>query len=173
MKKFIQYFFLFTLMLVLQTSFLPVLFSHNPAPQLILLSAVALSLVAGFHKALLPIIAAGLAYDIAFSPVPGLNTAIFVFAAYLAGFLSRRFLVENKTGGLLSMASMAVLAIAFNRFYILLADKFFLEDKGQLFFSAAFFRGLPSEIIASLAVFFALVLIFQKIEKIPLIVPMK
>lgn len=173
MEKFLKYLFAFSCIFIVQTACLPVFFSPKPAPQLILLASIALSLILGFQKSMPIIIAAGLFYDIIFGPQLGVNTIMFAVAAYSASFISRRFLVENKTGGTLTMVSIIILTLAANRLYFYLYSNYILFQNRQNFELGVVFGGIIMEVFVSIIMFFMLVMVFQKIEKAPLILPRK
>jgi cell shape-determining protein MreD len=104
---FIQSLFLF-LVVIFQISFLNIVFSHIFLNALLAV-AIALTLTRGFFVAWPWVICLGIIFDIFSANVVGVTPIVLIVFSYGISFLSRRFLLENKTSGILiAMLFMAI-----------------------------------------------------------------
>ena len=92
------------LAILIQISFLPVLFSTNEVPNIILLLIISWTVIMGFDNILIWVIITGIMADLIFFRSVGTSVIFFVVIAYSISFVSRRFLIENKNSGFLIIA---------------------------------------------------------------------
>jgi rod shape-determining protein MreD len=87
------------LAVIFQISVFPNFFPSGTSPEIILILVIFWSTRDGFKKNWKKAIAAGLILDLFYFQPVGTNVITLVLAAYAAGFISRRFLILQKTSG--------------------------------------------------------------------------
>jgi rod shape-determining protein MreD len=99
------------LIAIVQLSMFPVFFQDWTAPSLILILVVFFASRRGLDRGIILAIASGFILDtLSFWPI-GTNILILVVAAYLAGSMSKRFLVNEGSASYFLIAGVLVLAI--------------------------------------------------------------
>lgn len=143
MKVFFLRFGSIMLILLLQFSFLDIVFPQLQAPLLLLVSIVAWTLVRGFPESLLMTVPLGLLFDSVSFGMVGSFSLYAVILSYATSFLSRRLLIEHRG---LSLTLYALFASAGALGYRLFT--FFFSQGGAQGFADGLFRmlaALPSE----------------------------
>jgi rod shape-determining protein MreD len=112
-------------LLIIQASLIPGIFSMRPLPQLILVFIIAWTILVGFREVLPWTILMGFLYDILFYNRVGIEVIFLVLIIYFVSFFSRRFLVENKSWGIFIMMLFVVAATFMHRLF-----SFFLHKIG-------------------------------------------
>lgn len=170
-KKNLVYLFVILAALLIQSSVFPAIFSFRPLPQILLMIVIAGTVISGFKKFLVWSIVAGALFDLFFYNRLGTEVIFFAAVTYFVSFFSRRFLVENESGGMLAMAAFVILATFFNRIFVLLSDflNFGPEAKSASNFILLSNSGI--EIICNLIIFFISFRILTRIEKMPRLSP--
>lgn len=87
--------------ILLQTSFLVVLFPEYAIPNLVITVAIAWTINASFEVIWPWVVFLGLGMDLFTFSVVGKNVIFLILVAYVVSFLSRRFLVETRISGFL------------------------------------------------------------------------
>lgn len=162
MKKSILILIAVLILVIFQTSFLAPWFSGYFSPDLLLASLMAATVIFGFNQVWSTVIAAGMIMDLFSYSRLGSHVVIFILAAYLISFVSRRFSVSDKGLGI---------AVAF--FWITLATwlenwgMLFLENWGnqKIFFSLSLAESFGLSALANIALFFATHSLLKKIKK--------
>jgi rod shape-determining protein MreD len=100
MKKKISYLLLLFLIIILQTSFLPLVMPLHVMPDAVLMLILVGAIFDGFQAFFWWAIVAGVIYDLVTYNVVGLHSIIFLLVVYFVSFFSRRFSVELRGVGL-------------------------------------------------------------------------
>jgi rod shape-determining protein MreD len=116
------------LAILIQISFLPVLFSANEVPNIILLLVISWAVIMGFDNILIWAIIIGVAADLIFFRAVGTSVIFFIVIAYSISFVSRRFLVENKNLGFLIIAFFIVFSTIFYGFLNIFINSRLIEN---------------------------------------------
>ena len=149
-------FFLIIILAVIQISLLPNFFYRNISPDVLLIAAVVWSAKNSFEKTWLLSIFSGLVLDFLSLTAVGANALTFLTAAFVAGFLARRFLTDQRALNFLLTAGLVVLGTLTS--YFILAATLLLPNyfHGQMpLFSAGgfFFKNLALKISFNLILF--------------------
>lgn len=130
MRKFLIYFPIIFLAIVLQSTFVPVVFENPWLPDIVLMMVLVWALIDGFEGFLPWAVFIGILYDLSLSVPVGTSAIVFSLVAYGVGFFSRRISVEMRgVGFLLSLffilSSTVGAKIIISFFWI---KEFFLRD---------------------------------------------
>lgn len=121
-KKNLIYAAAICLALVIQVSVLPAFFPARSVPQIMLMLAVAGTVIFGFSRMLPWIMLSGLLLDFISYANIGTSVILFVFVSYVVSFYSRRFLVESKVWGILIMIFFAAGATIIHCLFVFIVD---------------------------------------------------
>lgn len=157
MKNNFFIFFLIVAGIILQTSGFPVLFSHGYMPSIVLVGVVAVTIAWGFRNALLWVIVAGIMFDLATYGTVGKQVIALAVVAYFVSFFSKRFLVENRGLGIVTIIFLVLLSTLFFKILI-----FAIAGDGKLISSSLFFFSASKEAFFNLLMFF---IIFHFLKK--------
>lgn len=151
------------LAIIFQTVFIPALGSGNSMPNIVLALVMAWTMIAGFEQTWPWVVSAGLAYDLFSFSRLGSHSAMFIIAAYLVSFLSRRFFVEHRGwGALVSGACVALATVGYRALWLALE---WLSAQPALSRVAQDAGALGMEISVNLALFFLLVVFLGRFER--------
>ena len=121
MKKKFVYLFILIVVIIIQTSIIPVVSSFNTAGDIVLMTVLAWSVLDGFSAFIGWAIVAGMLYDLAaYSPI-GEHAIIFLAVVYFVSFFSRRLSLEFKGIGWLLFFMFIIVATFLSRSIIALA----------------------------------------------------
>jgi hypothetical protein len=127
MKIYFYYFLLFVVLLILQFSFLNVLFPFVGAPLCIIAAGVIWTIRLGFRKALWLLVPLLLLYDVLGAGRIEVYSLYILFFSYAMSFLSRRVLLENTLVSTFFYSFLIFLGVEFAFFLSLyFTDKTFL-----------------------------------------------
>lgn len=118
--KFLAYTALIFACIIAQKSLIPIMFFGRRLPDIVLMLVLALAVIDGFDDFLPWAIGAGLAYDVAVGPVIGLHALIFVVVVYSVSFFSRRFLVDMRSMGVMTLLVFIILATLVSHLFVAL-----------------------------------------------------
>jgi rod shape-determining protein MreD len=149
MKNNFLIFFLIVAGIIAQTSFFPVLFFHGYVPNIILVGVIAVTIAWGFRNALLWIIVTGIMFDLATYGTVGKQVIALVVIAYFISFFSKRFLVENRGLGIVTIIFLVLLSTLFFKILI-----FSFAGDGWLISTPLFFLSFGKEAFFNLFIFF-------------------
>jgi rod shape-determining protein MreD len=149
--------FLIVLGIILQVSGFPVLFSHGYFPSIVLVGVIAATIIWGFKQTLLWIIVAGIIFDLATFGIVGKQVIVLVAVAYFVSFFSKRFLVENRGLGIITIIFLVLLATLIFKILI-----FLFAGDGRLISTPLFFLSFGKEAFFNLLMFF---IIFHFLKK--------
>lgn len=108
---------------LIQTSFIAVIFPPHTYPNLILVTIIAWTITAGFEKIWLWVIGLGVFWDLISFSILGENVISFILVAYIVSFLSRRLILERRSSGFL----IAILLVVVSTFFYNIFNIIFLE----------------------------------------------
>jgi rod shape-determining protein MreD len=141
MLKKISIFILFFFLVITQTSFLPLFFTSQRIPDIVLIVLIFLTVRRGFGEVWKMAILAGILMDIfSFSSV-GMDVISFLLAVLISSFLARRFLVAYSNWKFVSLIFFVIVATVINDFTIAILMKAFLNVKDILGLGT-FFSGI-------------------------------
>lgn len=165
MKKKFVYITILLLIIILQTSMLPVIVSNEVVPNMLLMAILAWSVLDGFSAFLGWAIFAGILYDLAaYSPI-GVSVLIFVLAVYFVSFFSRRLTVELKGMGILFFVMFVIVATIISRFILALSISWELKTLHDYWKIFGSFGSISVAIICNEILFFVLFIVIRKIKK--------
>lgn len=101
------------LAVLIQTSFLAVVFPQYAVPSVILALVISWTIISGFQQILFWVILLGFFLDIFSFQAVGTNIIILAIISYFISFFSRRFLVEHKGWGALTVVFLVAISTAF------------------------------------------------------------
>lgn len=164
MQKKIVYFSLFSLVAILQLTFLPLLARENITADLVLMTILAWAVADGFAAFLNWAIVLGLIYDlITFSPL-GEHALIFLCVVYFVSFFSRRFTMEFRGIGLILFLGFVVFATLVSHVIIALVLAFKLNTIHSFWRSFGGFWSLSKQLFWNV-IFFLSAFVFIKRTK--------
>jgi rod shape-determining protein MreD len=163
MKKKLLIFSIVFLAVILQISVFPVFFSKDNVPDLALIALVSATAVFGFQQTLIWAIISGLVLDIfSFSRI-GANIFAFVIFSYAISFFSRRLILGEKSGGILTGAVFISLMTFFYKLWSVLNELGFnYQEIWKM--RMGFFDGIGWKIIFNLILFFLSILFLKRIR---------
>ena len=149
---------------VLQTSFLPIIFPGHVWGDIVLMLILAGSVVDGFMAFLWWAVFAGIIYDLATYTVVGMHALIFLLVVYFVSFFSRRFSVELRGIGIAFFLAFVLAATIISRFVM----NFFIF-MGQEKFNGHFnlfspVGPLSLEIFFNIILFFTCFIVFKRVK---------
>lgn len=154
MKKKLIYIFILLLSMLVQVSFLPVIFEKNVVGDNVLMLILAWSILDGFGPFLAWSIFAGILYDLVSFSTIGTHALIFLLVVYFVSFFSRRFSVEVRGSGVILLFIFVVVAALLS--HAIVASAFALQMKSMVGYWKIF--GSPGVILLQIIcdlVFFA------------------
>jgi len=164
MSKQIVIFFIIFIAVLLQISFFPNIVAQGASPNLILVIIIFWATRLSFDKIWPWAALAGLMSDLAYFWPVGISIASFVFIAYGANYLARRFLVAQNPSRFFILAGILILGSVFNDFLTSMLLKIFSHEAVNfkiLFFNAKF--GI--KILYDLLLFAIIYIPFLRLEK--------
>lgn len=168
MKNFFLRIFIIFFVILIQISFLDLVFLKNNFINLSILTLISWIIIADFEKIWLWIVMLGFFNDIFLAEKIGYNIIFFIVLAYLVSFVSKRFMIERKLSGFL-LVVLFILAGNFlgNIFNTLFASPEFLKE--DLFYSAKNYVSdwknfIGTSMISGICFYFIYIII-NKVEK--------
>jgi rod shape-determining protein MreD len=165
LKKRLIYFAVVLLALIIQVSVLPVFFSYQNIPQIMLMLVIAGTIIFGFHRVLPWVIFGGILLDLISYQRVGLSVILFVLVSYFVSFISRRFLVENKNWGFLIMIFFIAVATAFGRIYLFVINFMGNNWKSVVENYSKFLGAIFIVTVYNAIIFFILFMLIKKKEE--------
>ncbi len=101
------------LAVLIQVSFLAVVFPQHKVPSIILALVVSWTIISGFQKIFPWVILLGFFLDIASFQIVGINIILLVMISYFVSFFSRRFLLEHRVWGTLVIIFFIIVSTFF------------------------------------------------------------
>ncbi len=152
------------LAVIFQMSFFPLFFSIENIPDFISISLVSLVVIFGFQNVWVWGIIAGLVMDIFSFEKIGISIISLIVSCYIASFFSRRVLLGEKLGGILTGILLVLVITFFNNSWLILADiGFWFQEIWRV--RIFFFDGILWKFIFNLILFLILLLILKKLYK--------
>lgn len=162
MKRFFLFWAIILLLAVFQTSLLAPWFADYLYPDLILIFVILTVINFGFQGTWGWVIAAGFVMDIlAYSRV-GTHVIIFVLAAYVVSFISRRFSVVDKGLGIIFIILLMPVITTLDFFGVPILQNVSLENK---IFTLNSFYSIGITTLENILLFFAFYPLFLKFKK--------
>jgi rod shape-determining protein MreD len=161
---------LFLILIILaaaQISFFPHFFYRNISPDILLLVIVIWSARNGFEKIWIWAIISGLVLDALLLDAPGANALSFLLAAYLSGFLVRRYLTSQRTPAFFMALGLSVFGVIIN--YLILSllivlPAYFFKSSSFQIEPGFFFGNLGLKIVYNLILFLFVYSLARKME---------
>jgi rod shape-determining protein MreD len=127
MKKKFIYCVITIVAILLQTSFLPVVFGRGSVPDAVLMLILALAVLDGFFATFSWAIFIGFLYDLASYSKIGMHVILFLMVVYFVSFFSRRFSFEIKATGIFLFGFFVLVAVILSQFLIGIQNSFGLD----------------------------------------------
>jgi len=163
MKKNISIFLAIILVVILQTSILPLCFSEKIIPDLVLVALVSWVSVFGFQYVWIWAIISGIVLDLFSFTAVGSNVFSFIFFSYCTSFFSKRLILGEKIGGILVGVFFISLATFFHNLWMqLISVGFKLQKIWEI--KIFLLESASWKIIFNLILFFVFILIFKGIR---------
>lgn len=153
--------------IVLQVSFLDLVFTRNLTFELLPLIALAWTIIASFEKIWPWIVALGVLSDMIMFERVGVHVIFFIAVAYLISFFSRRFLIEKKISGFIVITSFIVIIfLALDISRILIAENFSFGNAYGIIGNDVFcVHKIVNQNILNILLFYAVYWFLNKVEK--------
>jgi len=152
---------------LLQTSFLNLLFAKNLTIDILPLIALIWVIIVGFEKIWLWIVALGIFADLFLFERVGISVIFFIGIAYAISFFSRRFLIEKKLVGFFVIVLFIIISfLLLDLGKILISENFsitnsYINIKDTIFS----FKKIVVQNILNILFFYILYFPINKIEK--------
>jgi cell shape-determining protein MreD len=117
MKNFLLRISIIFLIILLQVSFLNLIFADNRLVNLSILAVISWIIVSGFEKMWVWIILLGFLNDIFLAQKIGPNILFFILFSYLISFVSRRFIIERRFSGFLLVVVFILMGNVWGSFF--------------------------------------------------------
>lgn len=169
MKRFWFHFSVFFLLAIFQFSLVNVAAAYRMfTPNILLATVIAWMLRKEFSWVWWRAIALGLAYDLVSGGPIGLSALLLLWFAYATSFLSRRLLVEQRSGS--GLVTAAGLTAVFSVAYAVLDRTLSLFERAGFFHAGwtnwgVFFWQSPVLALMNFIVFFALVGVIRRFDR--------
>lgn len=165
MKKKIIYTFIFLIVIIIQTSILPVVLGLNTTGDIVLMTVLAWSVLDGFSAFIGWAAFAGILYDlVAYSPV-GEHVIIFLLVVYFVSFFSRRLSIEFKGIGWALFFMFVVIATFISRSIVALATAWDMQTFHGYWQMFGSLKTIALQIIYNGILFFLLFFLLRKIKE--------
>lgn len=152
------------LAVILQTSIFPLCFSSGNIPDLVLILLISGVAVLGFQSIWIWIIISGIILDLFSFRAVGVNVISFIIFSYAVSFFSRRLILGEKIGGVLTSGFFVVFMTFFHNLWIQSANSDFeLEKIWKVL--ASFGLDFGFKTILNIILFFIFILLFKKIKR--------
>lgn len=164
MKKKIIYLLLLFLVIILQTSFFPLIMPVHVMPDAVLMLILVGAVFDGFQEFFWWAIIAGVIYDLVTYNIIGLHSLVFLLVVYFVSFFSRRFSVELRGVGL-ALFLFFITVSSFISHFITAAVQFFSNDRSVAYLKSFLMpQAIGVEIICNVFLFFILFVFLRKIK---------
>lgn len=165
MQKKIIYFFIFTVVALLQMTFISVLAEGKPLVDGVLMMILAWSVLDGFFAFFNWAIVFGVYYDLITHAPVGEHALIFMVIVYFVSFFSRRFSLELKGVGLILFFGFIVFATFISHTIIAMILAIKLQAFGNYWQLFGGFDALFLQILFNTAFFYFSFVTIKKIKK--------
>lgn len=147
------------LVVLIQVSFLAVVFPQHKVPSIALALVVSWTIISGFQQIFLWIILLGFFLDIVSFQTVGINIILLVMISYFVSFFSRRFLLEHRGWGTL----VIVFFIIISTFFYYSVNVFIADSENALANISP--ENVGIQIIINLILFLIIYFPLRKIEE--------
>lgn len=154
---------LIVFLFILQASCLAIIFPYPSTPDLFLLIIVSVALLFDFSKALALAVASGIIFDFLSFQKLGITSIILVLSVFSVSFLAKRFSIENRTGGFVSLILLMIILTFLYRFIVILVGYNF-QDLLYPFKNNEFLENIWKEILFNLLFFIPIFYLIKKIR---------
>lgn len=162
-KNNLLFILLIIVLAIFQLSFVPVIFSFPSTPDLLLVFVIATSLLFDFPTVLKWAVISGLISDFFSYQKLGISAIVFVLAAYLCSFFSRRFSIETRLGSFLIIVFLVIVSTFSYRFSAIILN-YHLNNILIILRNVDFYNNLFKEIVFNLILFVPIFYLIKKIR---------
>lgn len=165
MKNFFIYFVIMLISLVAQTTAVPLFFSPEYMPDIVLMLVLAWAIIDGFNLFFWWAIFLGILYDLISFSFVGSYAIIFILLVYGTSFLSKRFRVEISASGMVVIYFLVLLSTIGEKIMLIFYDLGIAGIRSEFSDPLSLIKSLAVISIYNFLLFFFWFIVIKKIKK--------